>query len=319
MADDKRTFDFGGSEYAVRVPKVDEIKGANEIRAKTFNESLTRGDLLRDQLEGELRKRKLWNDDREQEYQTLRQEVLNGEFKLQKGGIKLSEAKSVAVEMSDNRNQMVDLLSSRTDLDANTCEGKADAARFNYLFASCLVYNETGDPYFPNGLDDYLENQNDSVAIIGATQFYYLISGTENADETLPENQFLKKFKFIDDKLRLIDDNGRLINDEGHHIDEYGNLIQWNPDGTSNKVDELGRIVNQAGDFDVEHSAFLDDKGKAIDESKFDSSQDENVEEDAFSDETVTETHDKKASGMVKTAKKKTTKKTAKKKVETDN
>ena len=64
---------------------------------------------------------------------------------------------------------------------------------------------------------DYLENQNDSVAIIGATQFYYLISGTENADETLPENQFLKKFKFIDDKLRLIDDNGRLINDEGHH------------------------------------------------------------------------------------------------------
>ena len=135
----KRTFTVDEKEYAVRVPTVEEIKEANEMRARTFNEALSRGDLLRDQLETELRRRKLWNDKREEEYQTLRAEVLDGEFRLQKGGMKLSQARAIALEMAEKRTKMVEMLSARTDLDSNTCEGKADAARFNYLFACCLV------------------------------------------------------------------------------------------------------------------------------------------------------------------------------------
>ena len=271
MAEDnkKRTFEVDGKKYAVRVPQIDEIRGANEIRAKSFNDALSRGDLLRDQLEGELRKRKLWNDQRENEYQTLRQEVLDGEYKLQKGGIRLNHARGIALNMSEKRSTMVDLLSSRTDLDSNTCEGKADAARFNYLFASCLVYDDTGEPYFPNKLDDYLVNQDDPVAVAGATEFYYLVSGGDTVDDKLPETKFLKKFNFVDDKGRLIDKEGRLVTQDGKHIDEYGNYIKWNADGTSTKIDNQGRTVSEDGDFDVEHSAFLDDAGDPIDEDSF--------------------------------------------------
>ena len=266
---DKRTFTVDGHEqkYAVRVPTVEEIKKANAIRATSFNEALSRGDLLRDQLEGELRNRKLWNDKREAQYQTLRQEVLDGEFQLQKGGIRLSQARQIALEMSQKRDEMITLLSSRTDLDSNTCEGKADAARFNYLFACCLVYDETDAPYFPRNIDDYLLNQDDPVAVAGASEFYYLISGNDSIDQNLPENKFLHKFKFIDDKMRLIDKHGRLITDDGKHIDENGNFIKWEEDGTYTKVDPTGRAVNAAGDFDVEHSPFLDDEDKIIDES----------------------------------------------------
>ena len=268
MPDDKkRTFEVEGKKYAVRVPTVDEIKKANETRAKTFNDALSRGDLLRDQLETELRNRKLWNDNREQQYQTLRQEVLDGEYKLQKGGIKLNEARSLALEMSQKRDTMVELLSSRTDLDSNTCEGKADAARFNYLFACCLGYDESGEQFFPNNIDDYLLNQDDPVALAGASEFYYLISGSESVDQKLPENRFLTKFKFVDDELRLIDKDGKLVNSDGKHIDEDGNFVQWHKDGTSSKVDPVGRAGNEAGDFDIEHSAFLDDTGAEIDES----------------------------------------------------
>ena len=163
--DDRRTFEVNDTTYAVRIPKVQDIKEANELRSRTFNEALARGDLLRDQLESELRKRSLWNDDREMEYQTLRKEVLDGEYRLEKGGIKLSNAKRVALDMATKRDKMVELLSSRTDLDSNTCEGKADAARFNFLFSCCLVYDEDDTPYFPNKLDDYLENQDDPVAL----------------------------------------------------------------------------------------------------------------------------------------------------------
>ena len=268
MPDDKkRTFEVEGKKYAVRVPTIDEIKKANEIRATTFNESLSRGDLLRDQLETELRNRKLWNDKREQEYQTLRKEVLDGEYKLQKGGIKLNQARSLALEMSKKRDEMVSLLSSRTDLDSNTCEGKADAMRFNYLFSCCLVYDESEEQYFPNQLDDYLLRQDDPVAGAGATEFYYLISGSESIDERLPENKFLSKFKFVDEKLRLVDKDGKLVSEDGKHIDEDGNFVKWHKDGTCTKVDTSGRVVNDRGDFDVEHSAFLNDDGEEIDES----------------------------------------------------
>ena len=81
IEDDRRTFEVDGKEYAVRIPKIQDIKEANELRSKTFNESLSRGDLLRDQLESELRKRTLWPADREMAYQTLRREVLDGEFR----------------------------------------------------------------------------------------------------------------------------------------------------------------------------------------------------------------------------------------------
>ena len=275
IEDDRRTFEVDGKEYAVRIPKIQDIKEANELRSKTFNESLSRGDLLRDQLESELRKRNLWTDDREMEYQTLRREVLDGEFRLQKGGIKLKRAKELALEMSEKRATMVDLLSSRTDLDSNTCEGKADAARFNYLFSCCLVYDEDDEAYFPNKLDDYLENQEDPVALAGATEFYYLISGSDTLDDNLPENIFLKKFKFVDEKLRLVDPEGRLVDVDGKHIDENGLYIKWQEDGTSYNVDANGRKVTDEGKFEVASSPFLDDDGKPVDESQFTDDEEE--------------------------------------------
>ena len=116
---EKRSFEVGDKTYAVRRPKVEEIRKGNEIRSKAFNEALQRGDMLREQLESELRKRKLWSDSREEEYQSLRKKVLDGEFKLKAGGIKLARAKKIALEMADARTQMVTLLSSRTDLDSN--------------------------------------------------------------------------------------------------------------------------------------------------------------------------------------------------------
>ena len=313
----KRSFDVEGKTYAVRVPTVDEIKRANETRAKAFNEALSRGDLLRDQLEGELRKRKLWNDNREIEYQTLRQEVLDGEYKIQKGGIKLSEARAIALEMSNKRDSMIELLSSRTDLDSNTCEGKADAARFNYLFACCLVYDETGEPYFPNNIDDYLLKQEDPVAIAGATEFYYLIAGTESVDKTLPENKFLHKFQFVDDQLRLVDKSGRLITKDGKHIDEDGNFIEWHADGTCSKVDPVGRPVNNRGDFDIEHSPFLDDDGGTIDESIYVAVVEDTNDDDEVEGEESSETT--KPKPKAKRGRKKTVKAETEEVVESDN
>lgn len=261
-----REFENGGTKYLLLRPTVKQQQVANKLRSQTFNEALSNGDLLRDQLDAALRKKGEWNNDREREYQELRDEIVEYEHTLKKGGIKLSRAKELALEMADKRERMVDMLSSRTELDNNTCEGQADAARFNALFAECLVYEETREKYFPGGVDEYMAAANDAVAIKGATEFYYFLSGSESLDDSLPETQFLKKFKFVDVKNRLIDDNGKLINRDGKHISDDGKFIKWTGDGEDDfiYVDSKGRSVTEEGEYDLEASPFLDDDGQPI-------------------------------------------------------
>lgn len=266
----KRVFEVDGKEYAVRRPTMQELVKANELHRETFQRELSNNTLLRRELEDELRKRKLWSDDREVEYQRLRQEIVDGEYRLAKGGFRLNEAKELSLSMRKKRREMVDMLSSRTELDSNTCEGKADAMKFNFLFANCLVYNETDEPYFKNGLTDYLLKQEDEVAVAGATEFFYLISDTDDVDSKLAENKFLKKYKFANDQYQLIDQDGRLVDEDGRHIDENGNFITWISDTKSVKVDIEGRPLTDDGDFDVEHEPFLTDDGEPIDESEYD-------------------------------------------------
>lgn len=263
-------FEYVEKEFAVILPNYKILEEANKIRSKVFNESLESGDLLRDQLDNELRKRGLWNDSRQMEYDTLRKEILDREYQLQKGGIKLQDAKRLALEMKEKRERMVQMLSSRSDLDSQTCEGKSENARFNFLFANCLVYNnEEHTKFYPNGLQDYLVDTDNPVAVKGATEFYYLISGTESLDDKLPENKFLKKFKFVDEKYRLVEKGtGRLINKDGRYIDEYGNFIEYNQDGTYYYVDINGRKLDElTGNFVVDEPApFYDDDGNPLDD-----------------------------------------------------
>ena len=277
-AKNKRVFEYDGKSYAAVRPSLQQLDKANEIRRKTFNEELSAGTILRDQLDEELRKRKLWSDDRESRYQALRQEVVDLEFELAKGGISLIAAKEKAVEMRRKRSEIVEMLSSRTDLDSATCEGKADAVRFNFLFANCLVYNDSGDLYFKDGLSSYLLNQNDPVASIGATEFYYLISDSDDVDSRLPENQFLKKYKFANEKNQLVDKDGKLIDTDGKHIDEFGNYIKWTSEEEFIFVDREGRELTDQGDFVVEFSPFLDENGEPINDPSY---EEEKVEEEA--------------------------------------
>lgn len=269
---DDGTFVFTEKEFAVRLPPYKIMEEANKLKGKVFRESLNSGDMLREQLEDILRQKGLWNDQRQIEYDTLRKEILDREYQLEKGGIKLSDAKYLALEMKEKRERMVEMLSGRSDLDSQTCEGKSENARFNYLFAHSLVYNDDElTPFYPNGLEDYVVDMDNPIAIQGATEFYYLLSGTDNLDDKLPENKFLKRFNFVDDKYRLVEKGStRLVDKLGRYVDEYGNYIEYNEDGTYYYVDVNGRKLDEeTGSFVIdEPSPFLDEYGNPISEEE---------------------------------------------------
>jgi len=123
-----------------------------------------------------------------------------------------------------------------------------------------VVYNDTKQPYF-NNMEDYLNRSTDSVGLLGAQNLANMLYGLDNDYESnLPENKFLKKFKFIDSKLRLVDKKGRLIDADGRLIDESGRFI----DEQGAFVDKYGNKVNSDGDYLVDPQPFLDDNGNPI-------------------------------------------------------
>ena len=202
----------------------------------------------------------LWNKDKQKKYEKLQEELLEGEKRLAKGGFSLIEAKKLALKMRNVRLQIRDLISVRTSLDNHSAEGQADNARFNYLVSSCVVYKENDKPYFKD-LEDYMNRMDDPVALAGATKLAEIIYGLDNDFEKgLPENKFLKKYKFVNDDLRFIDKQGRTIDSEGRLVDENGRYI--NEQGTF--VDKDGNEVDKEGEYVVDAQPFLDDDGKPV-------------------------------------------------------
>jgi hypothetical protein len=122
------------------------------------------------------------------------------------------------------------------------------------------VYNNNKEPYFKS-YEDYNNRSADPVALIAAQNLAGMLYGLENDyEEKLPENKFLKQYKFVDSKLRLVDKDGKLVDERGRLIDENGRFI--NEKGQF--VDKNGNLVDDKGDYLVEFTPFLDDDGKPV-------------------------------------------------------
>lgn len=248
------------TEFLVKTPSINDQREAQKVYNQAFTDAIKSKCVVRAKMDELLEDQGLWNQDKQIKFTKLQQDILDSERKLAKGGISLREAREIAIQMKKDREEVRSLISVRTSLDNHSAEGQADNARFNYLVSVCLVYNDSKQPYFSN-MEDYLNRSNEEVAIVAAQHLASMLYGLDNDYElNLPENKFLKKYKFIDDKLRYINKEGKLTDAEGRLVDENGRYI----DGEGNFVDKFGNRVDKDGEYVVEHQPFLDDDGKPI-------------------------------------------------------
>lgn len=262
----KVTIDGVEKEFLVKSPTLENQREAQKVYNQAFTDAIKSKSVVRAKLDELLEEQGLWNNEKQAKFTLLQKELLDGEKKLAKGGFSLNEAKDLAIKMKKIRDDIRDLISVRTSLDNHSAEGQADNSRFNYLVSVCVVYNDTKQPYF-NSLEDYLNKSTDPVSIAGAQNLANMLYGLDNDYENnLPENKFLKKYKFVDTKLRLIDKKGRLIDSEGRLIDESGRFVDEN----GNFIDKFGNRVDADGEYIVEQQPFLDDNGNPIVEEKLD-------------------------------------------------
>jgi hypothetical protein len=256
----KVTKDGKDLELAVKEPTAEDGNKARAVKRRTFAQAVTEGAILRINLDRHIKEQGLWNEDKELRRKKLDEQITEKTLQLKKGGMKLSDAKQVAIDLRALREERRVLLTEINSLDINTAEGQAENAHFNSLVASCLVYNDSGKVYYKD-LDDYLKNSASEEAFKGASLLAKMIYALDDDfEKNLPENKFLRQYQFVDDNLnfinkdkKLVDSEGRLINEDGRYVNESGEL-----------VDKFGNRVDENGEFVVESQPFLDDDGNPI-------------------------------------------------------
>lgn len=248
------------TEYAVLRPRPADAREAQKAYNAAFADALRSNALTRNDIVKFMRERNEWDDEKEDMERRLVGELADLELKLQKGGIKLSEARDLALQMRLKRLELRDLIARRNQLDVNSAEGQAENARFNALVARCLVYNETGKPVYSD-MDEYLLSSGTDVAFRGASLLAGMLYNVDKDHEaSLPENKFLKKWKFVDDELYLINKDGQRVDSEGRRVDDEGYYI----DDNGNRIDAEGRPIDKDGHYIVDAQPFLDDDGNPL-------------------------------------------------------
>lgn len=262
MSEDSFIMDIDGkkTEFLVKSPSFKDQREAQKVYNQAFSDAVKSGCIVRGRLNDLLKEQGLWDDAKEMKLNTLQHEILGHEQTLAKGGISLQRARGVAMEMRKIREDLRELISSRTNLDNNTAEGQADNARFNYLVSACLVYSDNKKSYF-SGYEDYLNRSADPVAIKAAQLLATRLYGLDDSyEKNLPENKFLKEYKFVDENLRFVNKEGKLTDSDGRLVDENGRYI--NEKGEF--VDKEGKRVDNEGDYLVEFKPFLDEDGVPV-------------------------------------------------------
>lgn len=247
-------------EYFVSTPSADAVKEGKKVYNTSFTNALKSKSVVRAKLDDLLVEQGLWNEDKQRRTDEIQRELLEAERSLDAGGIPLSTAKDIAMKMRKLRAELRELISVRTTLDNHTAEGQADSEQFNFFVSACTFRKDTKEKVFKN-YDDFLTRSSSDLAIQAAQTLANLMYGLdEDYESNLPENDFLKKFKFVDKDLRLINKEGKLVDSDGRLVDQEGRFI----DAEGNYVDKYGHRIDKEGKYVVEHKPFLDDDGNPV-------------------------------------------------------
>lgn len=253
------------SIYVVR-PSNATIKNADRYRAKTWNQCITEGVLTKKELGKMMRDRGIWDEDKDEEERSILEQIQSLEQKLYLGGgdkkRKLSEGKTIAMDMRRLRIKLRNLISERLSLEENTAEALADNAKFDYFVADCTFYADGKKVY--KDVDDYNQKSSDEIAFAAAGALAEMMYQVDSKfEENLPENKFLKKFNLVNEDLSLVNKDGVTVDSEGRRINESGHYI----DEQGRRVDKSGNLLEEDGTY-VLQIEYEDDSEESSKETK---------------------------------------------------
>jgi hypothetical protein len=296
MNEFKRTIDGQEYNFSLNMPKQADHRKASIVRHKAFVEYLVEGLPLQAKAKELFKKNGAWTQADEDKEKTLGAKISQCIKQLDEGGIKLSEAKKLAFQIHELRQDGRELLSERAQLLNETVEGQADNDEFYCLVSRCLVYyiveGETPKRFFESY--DALINSEENVVVRIASNILsnMIYSVGSDSIKELPENRFLLEYGFINEDMKFVNDAGDLVDVDDRLVDKDGRWI--NSDGEF--VDKDGVRVTEDGEYVVDKKPFLTESGEEIKPQK----PEVDVEEKSVVEESVVETVKKKRRGRPK-------------------
>lgn len=246
----------------VKTPGVKDYREAQLVYNKAFREALESGAILKQKLRDYMKDQGVWDDNKENKYSEILQELNKRQVSLKSGGIPLKQAKEIALEMRRIRAELNDLLSERQVYETNSVEGQADNVRFNHLVV-CCVLNESGQRVWKD-IDAYDADGTEEWANEAASELANMLYGLDpDYYKNLTENEFLVQYKFANEDLRLINKEGHLVDSTGRLINEEGRYVAYR-DGEQYFVNIDGKEITKEGEELIEFKPFLDDEGTPI-------------------------------------------------------
>ena len=261
---EEKRFTFNDKDYVIRPANAHASVEAQKVYNKTFKRAIEEGAILKKSLEDHMRRQGLWDDSKQEEYESLLKKSADIEYKIKTGQYKkASEVRDKSIELKRLRGELSSLLMVRNSMDSNTADGQADNERFFYLITACVYDYETQKPVYTS-LDDYHEKADTELAVKCASEFANFAYGLEeNFEDKLIENKLLKKLGLLNNKGQLtnkhgqrVDLEGNLLNEEGARIDKDGNRIDINnnPVIDDSVIDTL-EFEDDLGESEVEEKS----------------------------------------------------------------
>lgn len=220
--------DVDGNEVKVFVvtPTEDDEEQASILSRKTFARLINERDedgnptaVLEARIEEYARSQGVWTEEKETQKREIAQKIIANMEKLEAGGLKLNEAKEIALEISDLRSELAVLESPLTGLRSQSIESQCTDVAFNYLLVQCIK-DEDGNKVFED-VKAYKRAKNHPWLREAFQHFMKTYYGLEDDwEKELPENKFLLEYGFVDDELKFIDKEGNHINRKGDKVEE---------------------------------------------------------------------------------------------------
>jgi len=244
----------------VKRPNSRQLEKAQMVGSKVWTQAVKDGIFTKVALEKFMEAQGIWTSEKAIEQTRILQEIAMLESQIASGKnengttLRLSEGKEKAIQLRKLRIGLRELISEKISLESNTAEGLADNAKFNYLVSQC-TYDGTGQNKVYANVEDYNDRSDDEISFNAAAALGELVYRLDRSyEESLPENQFLKKYKFVDEELSLVDENGNRVDVDGTKVNEKGWLINDKGD----RVDREGNLLTEEGNLLVQ-GEFIDD------------------------------------------------------------
>jgi hypothetical protein len=257
--------DLEGKEVKVLVkkPTPKNYRDSQMAYNSAMRVALDNGAMFKDKLRSYYVEQKIWDENKEKEYQRILKSIQSLEKQLKEGGIALKQARGLALSLKKARGEFSALIAERQSFEANSAESQAENARFNFLIAAC-VCDPNGTPKWKN-VEAYDEDAQQPWANEAAQELANMLYGLEpDYEKRLTENQFLIKYKFADKDLSLINADGHKVDLEGRLINDEGRFVAYRESGEQYFVDIDGNEVTETGEPIIHFSPFLDDDGNPI-------------------------------------------------------